>query len=265
MTGMKYAALESRHHQELMSLESTDVATAIRMLWKDVVEEAEAAAEAELIESDLKADVSASSMQEWNDLSKVLEDDENDASLDRLERSIQEGSEELFVEDAEGQSSEWLQASQVSQVSQVSFQIGDESRKLQAAAAAYGSLVDNVLEVYDNRPDMSFHVANVVTGWQQKQVENPEVAETQDLLSDMAETTRNLIKSQGQKKFSKSFLKCLFEQAWEKKMKEPPKDRTPWTNCEILYRRPDNNTWHAPEAVFGVGKGRKLRFQKQKA
>jgi len=233
-------ATEAQHMllaKELMSLESTEVATAIRMLWKDVVEEAEAAAEAELIESDLKADVLASSMQEWNDLSKVLEDDENDASLDRLERSIQEGSEELFLEDAEGQSSEWLQASQVSQVSQVSFQIGDESRKLQAAAAAYGSLVDNVLEVCDNRPDMSFHVANVVTGWQQRQVENPEVAGTQDLLSDMAETTRNLIKSQGEKKFSKSFLKCLFEQAWEKKMQEPPKDRTPWTNCEILYRR----------------------------
>lgn len=215
--------------QELLSLRNADVKAALRSLWKDIIE----AEESKDSKDSNRRDSMASSMSEWNDLSKILsqESDANEANED-LRR--QECSEELFVEDADGQSSEWLNAS----VS-ASFAADDnELRHWRAAAAAYGSLVDDVLEICDDsRPDMSVQVVNLVEGWQQKQAENPEVTGTEGLLQDMAETTRNLIQSQRKKKFTKASLKCLFEQAWEQKIQESTKERTPWTNCEILYRR----------------------------
>lgn len=202
---------------------------AIRTLWKDIVQESE---ESNQNRTSLQGDILASSMtsmQEWNDLSKILVE-EGEASADDS-RDMQGGSEELFDE---GQSSEWLDASQAMQSGSAEDKDFGHWR---AAAAAYSSLVDEVLEVCDDRPDMSVQVVTLVDGWQRKQVENPEVAGKEDLLTDMAETTRNLIKSQRQKKFTKASLKCLFEQAWEQKLQETAKERTPWTNCEILYRR----------------------------
>lgn len=204
---------------------------AIRTLWKDIVQQTE---ELNQNRTSLQGDILASSMtsmQDWNNLSKILVE-EGEASAEDS-RDIQGGSEEFFED--EGQSSEWLDASQAMQSGSAEDK---DFRHWKAAAAAYSSLVDDVLEICnDNRPDMSVQVVTLVDGWQRKQVENPEVAGKEDLLTEMAETTRNLIKSQRQKKFTKSSLKCLFEQAWEQKLQETAKERTPWTNCEILYRR----------------------------
>lgn len=222
------------HCEELLYLGNAEVEAAIRTIWKDLVEESES--ESKYL-SNLQADrgdVFASSMQEWNDLSKVLMDE---SESDDLRLEMQGGSEDLFLEDAEGQSSEWLKASQDSQASYASIVCSDmELGKWKAAAAAYSSLVEEVLEICDDRPDMSVQAVSLVEGWQRKQAENPEVAGTEALLMEMADTTQNLIKSRA-KKFTKSSLKCLFEQAWEQKIEESTKERTPWTNCEILYRR----------------------------
>ena len=70
---------------------------------------------------------------------------------------------------------------------------------------------------------MSVQAVSLVEGWQRKQAENPEVAGTEALLMEMADTTQNLIKSRA-KKFTKSSLKCLFEQAWEQKIEESTKE-----------------------------------------
>lgn len=107
-----------------------------------------------------------------------------------------------------------------------------EDGQLEAAAMAYGALVQDVLELKD-----ATEVDEVVSGWQQQVEENPQVAQTQELLLDMAQATRKLMSNR--LNFSKSKLKAMFEDAWEQKLQESPspKDRTPWTNCEILYRR----------------------------
>ena len=103
---------------------------------------------------------------------------------------------------------------------------------LEAAAVAYGTLVNDVLELKD-----ATEVDEVVSEWQEQLEQNPQVAQTQELLLDMAQATRKLMSNRPN--FSKSKLKAMFEDAWEQKLESgSPKDRTPWTNCEILYRRP---------------------------
>ncbi|CAJ1393636.1 unnamed protein product [Effrenium voratum] len=116
------------------------------------------------------------------------------------------------------------------------YEMSREERQLKVAASAYGSLVEEVLEVLGENEQ----VETAVDGWQQRQIDSPVLdRDTGKLLREMAEETRSLAKASSSSNGSRQSLLKLFEEVWDKKMAQRQRAPRsgPWTNCEVLYRR----------------------------